>query len=305
MEKLPDFLIIGAGKSGTTSLDNYLKQHPDVFMSPVKEPDFFAYDRIDLSTLDKDALAHYHTSITKIEDYLPLFKAAKPNQVVGETSNTYLVVEGTAETIKDYIPDVKLIAILRQPTERLYSRYLHLAREEELPSKNFEDVLDRNSIWWVRNDLVKEGFYHKNLSRYYNLFPKENIRVYLNEDLKKDSNAIMKDMFEFIGVEPLESINDSVKYNKSGFIKNKFYDKTLGHNSVIKLAVKKITPTLVYNKVKDNIWLQKVINNLKNRNLEQPKLDKALHQKITNDIYADDIKKLQNLINRDLSHWLR
>ena len=305
MEKLPDFLIIGAGKSGTTSLDNYLKQHPDVYMSPVKEPDFFAYDRIDLSTLDKDALAHYHTSITKIEDYIPLFKGAKPNQVVGETSNTYLVIDGTAETIKDYIPDVKLIAILRQPTERLYSRYLHLAREEELPSENFEDVLDRDSIWWVRNDLVKEGFYYKNLSRYFDIFPKENIKVYLNEDLKKDSNALMDDLFHFIGVNPLESINDSVKYNKSGFIKNKFYDRTLGHNSVIKQALRKMMPTKAYEKIKESIWLQKMVNNLKNRNLDQPNLDKDLHRRITNDIYREDIEKLQALIGRDLSHWLK
>lgn len=301
---LPDFIIIGAGKSGTTSLDNYLKQHPELFFSRVKEPNFFAYDNISTDTLDKYVLRHYKQSITNLTDYQNLFKDARKDQLKGETSNTYLVVEQAAERIKHYVPDAKLIAILRQPTERLYSRYLHLARDNRLPSNNFEDVLDRSSIWWQRNDLVKEGFYYKNLSRFYDMFPAENIRVYLNDDLKKDSNLLMKDIFEFLGVAPLEAVNDSVKYNKSGLIKNKFYDKTLGHNSIFKSMVKKMAPTSLYSRVKDNIWLQKVVNDLRNRNLEQPKLDKTLHDRITREIYQEDITQLAKLINRDLSHWL-
>ena len=301
---LPDFLIIGAGKSGTTSLDNYLKQHPRLFFSRVKEPNFFAYDNVSTDKMDKYVLRHYKQSVTNLTDYKELFREAKPDQLKGETSNTYLTVKHAAERIKHYIPDAKLIAILRQPTERLYSRFLHLARDNRLPSDRFEDVLDRNSIWWQRNDLVKEGFYYKNLSRYFELFPRENIRVYLNDDLKKDSLGLMKDIFDFLGVEPLGTINDSVKYNKSGIIKNKFYDKTLGHNSVFKVMLKKMAPTAIYNKAKESIWLQKVVNNLQNRNLEQPKLSPALHDQITNEIYKEDIEQLATLLNRDLSKWL-
>lgn len=301
---LPDFLIIGAGKSGTTSLDNYLKQHPGLFFSKMKEPNFFAYDNISPESLDDVVRRHYKSSVTQLSDYQNLFREAKPGQLKGETSNTYLVMENAAERIKHYVPDVKMIAILRQPTERLYSRYLHLARDNRLPSENFEDVLDRNSVWWQRNDLVKEGFYYKNLSRFYDMFPAENLRVYLNDDLKKDAHGLMQDIFNFLGVGPLEDINDSVKYNKSGIIKNRFYDKTLGHNSVFKLMVKKVTPTSLYSRVKENLWLQKLVNELRDRNLEQPRLDRKLHEQITRDIYQEDITRLSGLINRDLSHWL-
>ena len=221
---LPDFLIIGAGKSGTTSLDNYLKQHPDIFMSPVKEPNFFAYENIDTSTLYPEALEHYHQSVTDIKSYQELFNGAEEGNIKGETSNTYLVVDGSAESIKNHIPDVKLIAILRQPADRLYSRYLHLAREDELPTKNFRDALERDSIWWVRNDLVIEGLYYNNLSRFYNLFKKEQIKVIIYDDFRKDPGMVLNGIFDFLEVERINDLDFSVSYNKSGFIKNKFYD---------------------------------------------------------------------------------
>ncbi|MEQ8243615.1 sulfotransferase domain-containing protein [Fulvivirga sp.] len=304
MKRLPDFLIIGAGKSGTTSLDNYLKLNPEIFMSPVKEPNFFAYDQIDLNILDKDALAHYHESVTKLSQYQSLFEEAQSNQVLGETSNTYLVINGTAEVIHSYIPKVKLIAILRQPTKRLYSRYLHLARENELPSENFADALDKDSIWWVRNDLVKEGFYYTNLKRYYDIFPKENIRVYLYEDLKENLQGTLDDIFSFLNVNEPVKVERAVEYNKSGFIKNKFYDKTVGHNSFVKTIIKKALPNRVYERMKSNQWLQKKVTDIQNSNLARPELDDMLYQQITHDVYAEEIKKLSVLINRDLTHWL-
>lgn len=302
--RLPNFLIIGAGKSGTTSLDNYLKQHPKLFLSPVKEPNFFAYEDIDLNTLDKDAVQHYHDSVTDMDSYLDLFKESTNDQILGETSNTYLVLGNSVDTIKKHIPNVKLIAILRQPTERLYSRYLHLAREDRLPTKEFEDVLDKSSLWWVRNDLVKEGWYYKNLSRYYDAFPKENIKVYLNEELKKDPQKILSDIFSFLEVEDFDQIDFSVNFNKSGFIKNKAYDNVLGHNSVLKKGLKSMIPTGIYEKIKNVMWLQKSVNNLRDRNLVQPKLDPELKDRITQEIYKEDILKLQELIGKDLSHWL-
>lgn len=302
--RLPNFLIVGAGKSGTTSLDNYLKQHPKLFLSPVKEPNFFAYEKIDLNTLDKDAVQHYHDSVTDINSYYELFSTSNEEQLLGETSNTYLVVEGAVDSIKSHIPEVKVIAILRQPTERLYSRYLHLAREDRLPTKNFEDVLDKSSLWWVRNDLVKEGWYYKNLSRFFDQFPKDQIKVYLTEDLKSDPQKVLSDIFEFLNVEDFDKIDFSVNFNKSGFIKNKAYDNVLGHNSMIKKGLKSLIPKKLYSKIKEIMWLQKGVNNLRDYNLSQPKLDKELKKKVTNDIYKEDILKLEKLIGRDLSHWL-
>ena len=301
---MPDFLIIGAGKSGTTSLNNYLKQHPQLYISPRKEPNFFAYENFDVSGAGEALQRHYEASVRNLNDYKDLFKGAREDQLKGETSNTYLVVEGAAENIKRHLPSVKLIAILRNPVDRLYSRFLHLARENKLPGGDFADVLDRSSIWWERNDLVKEGFYHKNLSRFFELFPKSNIKIFLTEDLEKDPNKVLGEIYEFLQVEPHYNLDYSVKYNKSGFIKNKLYDNVLGHNSMIKKAIKKITPRGLYENLKNTKWIYSIVNNLRDRNLRKPKLDSELRCKILNEIYSEDMQKLQSLIDRDLSKWI-
>ena len=302
-ELLPDFLIIGAGKSGTTSLDNYLKQHPEIFMSPVKEPNFFAYENIDINQLYPEARHHYHQSVTDLTSYQELFNKAGEGDLLGETSNTYLVVEGSAENIKRHIPGVKLIAILRQPTDRLYSRYLHLAREGELPSENFEDVLDKDSIWWVRNDLVIEGLYYKNLSRFFNLFGKEQIKVIIYDDFRKDPGSVLDEIFDFLEVDRINNLDFSISYNKSGFIKNKMYDRILGHNSVLIKTAKKVIPTRLFSKVKKSLHIQKLISNVRDYNLSQPKLNPELRAEITDKIYKEDIIQLGKLLNRDLSYW--
>ena len=196
MQGLPDFLVIGAGKSGTTSIDKYLHQHPEVFVPARKEPNFFGYEMIRETDLrqNPDDLAHYRRSVTSLEQYLGIFAEALPYQKIGETSNTYLYHKDAPLRIRHYIPDVKLIAILRQPADRLFSRFMHLARENRTPTKNFSDCLDRNTIWWQRNDLVREGFYAENLETYFRLFPRENIRVYLYEDLQREPLRTMQEM---------------------------------------------------------------------------------------------------------------
>lgn len=302
---LPDFLIIGAGKSGTTSVDNYLKQHPDIFVSPVKEPNFFGYELNTAKDFEgSPQLNHYNSSVTNFDDYVKLFEKAAEEQVKGETSNTYMYHINAANRIKHYMPDVKLIAILRQPAERLYSRYLHLARENKLPTENFEDCLDKSSIWWVRNDLIKEGFYGHYLNNYFKIFDQSQIKVFLFEELKDNPEKLHKEIFQFLGVEDKFEIDFSITYNQSGFIKNPMLDKLIGPNSFLFLGLKKLIPQKSIQKIKDNKFLFKKVNDLRSKNLTKPKLSKELKCKISNEIYKEDIILLQNLINKDLSHWL-
>ncbi len=125
----PHFLVIGAGKSGTTSLHEYLKQHPQIFMAR-KEPNFFAYENLDPSTLDDpDDREHYAQSFVSPESYLNLFAEAREGQLRGEVSNTYISKDGAWANIQRRLPEVKLIAILRHPAKRLFSRYTHLLRD--------------------------------------------------------------------------------------------------------------------------------------------------------------------------------
>ena len=301
--QMPDFLIIGAGKSGTTSLDIYLDSHPSIFMSKRKDPGFFASEQYEITEdMLPESKAYYEKFINIEEDYSALFRNAEENQIKGETSTIYLYSGKGYLRIKERIPNVKLIAILRQPAERLYSRYLHLARENLLPTKDFQDIFDKSSIWWHRPDLIQEGFYFKHLSRFYKIFPKENIKVFLYDDLKHNSQELFSELFRFLEVEhEFKPITD-VAYNQSGIIKNKFVNRLIGYNNPIFNLTKSFFPKQ-FESLKRNPTAQKLISKIRSKNLEKPSMDITLNQKIMDTIYNEDVSKLENLIEKDLTSW--
>lgn len=306
-QNMPDFLVIGAGKSGTTALDKFLGQHPEVFVTRVKEPNFFGYEnmaRRDFAD-NPEELAHFEGSITTIERYLELFQRAKPNQVKGETSNTYMYHEQAPFRIKYYIPDVKLIAILRQPAARLYSRYLHLAREDRTPTEAFADCLDRDTIWWKRNDLIPEGFYGRYLSRYYELFPAENIRVFLYEEFQQSPLEVMRSIYSFLKVDQTFAPNVNLRYNESGIVRNRFLNQLYGPGGFVSRAVKSVLPEALVDRMKGNLGLQKQLLSIRGRNLHRPNMDPEIKRSLTHDVYGEDIRQLERIIGRDLSHWLK
>lgn len=300
----PDFLIIGAGKSGTTSLHHYLQQHPDIFMSEVKEPNFFALkDEAPVDTQDdKQQFFHYPWAVRDPARYRALFSEAKPHQRKGESSTMYLYRPEALPNIKEYVPEVKLVAIFRQPAERLYSRYLHLAREDRLPTPYFEDVTDTGSLWWQRNDLVPEGFYYRHLARFFEAFPSENIKVFLYEHLQHDATTLIRELYHFLEVDPDFTPQLGTRYNQSGFIKNRFYDTLVGQRSVLKNSVASVLPG-VYQMARKSPDMQRILNKLRAQNLHKPTMSEATWHYLTHEVYREDIEQLQTLLKIDLSHW--
>jgi hypothetical protein len=120
---MPNFLIIGAAKSGTTSLHHYLKQHPQVYMSQIKEPSFFAFEGTKPAIPGPWKRWAAHNFITDIQAYRSLFQGVSDEVAIGEASTIYLVHPTAPQRIRHYVPDAKLIAILRDPAERAYSNY--------------------------------------------------------------------------------------------------------------------------------------------------------------------------------------
>lgn len=303
MKNMPDFIVIGAGKSGTTALNRYLKQHPGIHMAPHKEPNFFAYESVDPDNAPADvALAHYRSSITEISEYQRQFTEAQEGQVKGEISNIYLYTPRAAQSIQRFVPQVKLVAILRQPADRLFSRYQHLVREEKAPTEGMTNVFDRKSIWWKRNDFVHEGFYYQHLKDYYERFPEENIRIYLYDDFLAKPAEILKDMFQFIGVDPEAEIDTNLKSNVSGHKKKNLVNHLVGGGGLLVKLSKKAMPGF-HRKLKNNTFTTKQLQRIRNKNLVKDEFDPKLRTRITKEIYHQDIQMLQDLINRDLSRW--
>jgi hypothetical protein len=300
----PDFIVIGAGKSGTTALNKYLDQHKGIFMALRKEPNFFGLEDVDPDSYELEESREYHLkSVYEKEEYLKLFEGATSSHKTGEISNLYMFSEEACSSIKKYAPNAKLIALLRQPADRLFSRYLHMVREETIPYDDWSSVFQKGTIWWKRPDLINEGFYYKHLKKYYDNFPHENIRVYLYDDFRSDPLAVLRDIFQFIGVDHEVAVDTDIVVNKSGKRKKNLFNVLLGQNGVMINMAKTIFPNL-HRKMRRNKDAVKYLNKARNKNIVSMKMDPEIRDRITQDIYREDILGLSQLLDRDLSFWL-
>ena len=305
-EKWPHFVILGGGKSGATSLDYYLDQHPDVFMSPVKEPNFFGYELSKYSDFknDPEELEFYINSITSKKAYLELFKPSHPHQIRGEVSESYLYRKCAAKRLKHYIPDAKIIVVLRQPASRLYSRFLHLSRLGCLSGVRFEDCLDPDqNVWWSRNDLIKEGYIYQHLKNYFEIFDAQNIKVLFYEDLVCKPDRQMQTLFEFIGVDSSFQPNISVNLDSSSFFREQCSNSFFREAKGLMQWVRFVFPNTLHGELKGNYALTKSHATIRSLELHNQTLDPEIKRKVTR-IYSDDIYNLSLLLNKDLSHWL-
>lgn len=298
---MPNFLIIGAAKSGTTSLYYYLKKHPQVYMSPVKEPRFFSFENQVLSFKDSqgDNEKANETSITRLEDYLSLFNGVSHQKAIGEASPVYMYYPETYKRIKERIPDVKLIAILRDPVDRAYSSYLHLKRLGLEPCTSFEKALCKEKMrikenWGLLYHYIEQGFYYKQLKPYYDEFHENQIKVYLFEDLRDRPRDLLRDIYSFLDIDDGYLPKEFEEYNASGIPRSMALYRFLNTKSVFKDFFKPIFPEKIR---------KPVVKMITKKLLAKPGLTtnsrKLLQQK-----FADDTLSLQKLIGRDLSNWL-
>ena len=281
---LPNFLIIGATKSGTTVLYEYLKQHPQIYMSPVKETNFFRDDK-------------------NIEEYYAYFQGVTDEQAIGEASPTYLGHPKAYKRIAHYLPNVKLIAIFRNPVDRAYSHFF-MEYRLELNGMNDRQIL-KYFTEIVESQktpvIINRGFYYTLIKRYLEVFNSEQIKICLYEDLKNDPATLIQDIYQFLGVDQTYTISDKkTYYNKGGIQKNKFLYVSLNNlKKYFNAFFKGFFPEKI-NKIIYNIY-----NNIRNSNLSSPpKLTSEIRQELI-EIYREETLNLQDLIKRDLSSWLK
>ncbi len=299
--KLPNFLIVGAAKSGTTALYYFLKAHPEIYMSPVKEPKFITSNFLKYPFNGPGDYEIEKKIIKRFEDYCLLFKKVTLEKAIGEASadNLYYY-EDSIHYIKKFLREPKIIIILRNPVERAYSAYLHLVRDgrERL---SFEEALEREEermkknwefIWFYKD----VGFYYAQVKAYLNSF--EKVKVCLYEDLQNAPSTLLKEIYTFLEVDPNFVQDTSAKYNISGVpLSRRFHNFLINSN-----PLKEKTKSLL------NIFfteeqLGRMVEFLKVKNLYKPRIKKETREYLKK-LYREDILKLQELINRDLRHWL-
>ncbi|MDA0265801.1 MAG: sulfotransferase [Cyanobacteria bacterium] len=300
---LPNFLVIGAAKCGTTALDRYLREHPQIYMSPVKELNFFALEGINCEIFKGDFSGDEHSPnlINKLCDYQRFFDNVSDEIAIGESSPLYLLHPSTPQNIQRYIPDAKLIAILRDPVERAYSDFLFNVGRGTEDINNFSEALAAeshriNENYWFRWHYKERGFYYIQIQRYFKLFSRTQIKVYLHEDLKANSLATLQDIFRFLGVDDTFMPNLSQKHNVTYVPQNRLIDRILDPHQKTSYRLRKFLPLPFRKTIK---------NRVKSLNRKPiPTLSPQIRQQLVKE-YQEDILQLQDLIQKDLSNWLK
>lgn len=291
---MPNFLLIGAPRSGTTTLYQGLRQHPEIYMSPNKEPWFFACE----GTEQRFEGPGDFQGIRDRASYEALFDGVRGETAIGEASTLYLSSPKAVEGIKRHVPDAKLLAVLRNPVERAYSNYMmHIAYGRESLSMgaalDAEDERMKNdwSPFWFYSRM---GLYSDQLARYFGSFPRDQIRVYLYEDLEGDLDRLYRSIFRFLGVDDDVSIRSGQPQNPSGVPRSRALWDLIVRSNALNCASRHVVPEQLREAVKTRLM---------NCNLEKVPLRPHLRQRLA-DYYRDDILRTQELLDRDLSDWL-
>lgn len=298
--KKPNTFIIGAPKCGTTALAEYLRAHPNVFMSQPKEPHHFISQEWPNKTTYSD-----HAS------YLDLFKDANStHQIVAEASVWYLYSETAISRINEYDPNARYIAMIRRPDEMVYSMH-----NQSVITFN-EDIKSFEKAWSIATsgnrksvpkhcreikllDYHKIAAYSEQLERLYNIVPSSNVLVIFHDDFKHDTHAVYNRVCNFLELSTdyqptFEKVNEN-KENQIPFISK----IVLRQPTWVKKSSKLVKKLLCVEKLN----IRPFVLSLNQKNTQRKPLDPKLRRSILSH-YSSDIKKLEKLTGRDLADWL-
>jgi hypothetical protein len=275
---LPNFLIPGAAKAGTSTLHFYLSKHPDIFMSPRKEPAFFSY--------------RWHLGV---EEYSRAFAGYSGQKMIGEATPSYIHHPESAARIKQYIPDVKLIFALREPVKRAQSHYWHRV-------KTRHEKRDINAVLLGSKDEypIECGLYATHIKRFMNYFPKENVYFNVLEEMQRDPTGKLRAIFAFLGVDDNTEIGEIEPINRAQLARSFLIQDSLegvrGRSRLKSIVPGWLKPT--------GVKLYRKIRNWNIRDFEPPELTPQQRRHLE-ELFLPEIKELETLLDRDLSIWYR
>ena len=212
----PTFILLGANKGGTTSLWKYLDQHPDVYMSRVKEPMYFTSIPEQSKGGANDRWRA--NAVRTWPEYVKLFEPGRAFSARGEASTGYLRNEQAPARIHDELPNVQLAAILRNPFDRALSHY-KMYQRLDMEALTFSEAIEaelnqpRNVSMHDRRIYLRMGFYGGSITRYLEYFSQDQLKIYLYEDLETKPMDLMADLYQHVGVDPTFVCDTSTRFN--------------------------------------------------------------------------------------------
>ena len=299
--KLPNFLIVGAAKAGTTSLYQYLKEHKDIYLSDRKEGQF-------LSKMEDFNGAHtdsYNKNICKsLKQYGSFFNDVKNETRIGDISPDYLYFyKNTIKSIDIYLASKpKIIIILRNPIDRAFSQYTFYY-QQFLEEFSFNDAIAKeeerkNENWRIGYRYLELGLYYKQVK---NFQDKYDTLIIDFDDLKTNRDGVLKQILIFLDLDTEIKLKDNSVHNNSGLPKNIFIYKILAfiRNNIIFRSILKPFMQLLISKKTYQMMISKIFN-ITNKKV---KIDLKTRDKLKK-YYHDDVSMLQKIVDFDVMKWV-
>jgi len=301
VKPLPNFFIVGAARSGTTSLDRYLSQHPEIYIIPRKETHFFAVDLFPSRFTGPGDERLNERVIRDEKEYAQLFASAAGAKAIGESSVFYLCYPEAAERIAHAVPDARIIITLREPVARAYSAYMFLLRdgretlgfEEGLSREKERKQKDFEPIWWYK----ELSLYYSQVKHYLEVFGTQRVKVLLYEELFANPEQVLREVFSFLGVQEDVVIDTSVRYNPAGVVKSRrlytFLTRFVRNPNGLEKRIKSLIPRKLR-----MVWATKAMSMLVRPVPMDPQLQTHLRP-----YFVEDVAKLEELLHRNLECW--
>lgn len=296
VRRKPNFFFVGAAKSGTTALSDYLGQHPDIFMA-AKEPHYFA-----------DDLQAPRDPEGKLQRYARFFEKAGSEKIVGDASVFYLYSETAAKKIFEYDPGAKILIQIRNPIEVLPSHYSQLVFVGGESAGSFEEALDLEAeraegrnvpdfIFQKTSLYSRFVLFTEQIERYLDVFPQDQVQINLFDDFKSDTMSVYRRTLEFLEVDP-EFVPEIEVVNANKTMRSKWVMDTFVRNppNWVSTTANILFPPGVRDRIKNAI---KRVNT--NYHARQP-LDAPLRLRLARETQPE-IDRLGRLLGRDLRHW--
>jgi hypothetical protein len=259
-----------------------MKQHPEIYLSPIKETKFFAFEPDNPEHVYAD---HMKFPVRTLKEYTKLFANVTTEKAIGEVSPLYLNSRTAAQQIYQLIPQVNLIFSLRNPVTRAYSAYWMRVRsgeEHRPPAQAFREDRER----------LRVASYYNTLQLWYELFAERQLKIILYEDFTRDMVGVMQELYRFLAVDHQFTPNVSVHYNVGGVPRSQSKQKLINYLRGLKHLRFSIPR-----------GLRTSFTQAARANLAPAPAMPSDVQALLVDLYREDIAKLQNLIHKDLSIW--
>jgi hypothetical protein len=299
---LPDFFLIGAPKAGTSALHAALARHPQLFMSPVKEPKYFLCDGPPPREGGPGDSHSYREWIWRRGDYERLFDAAPATALRGESTPFYLADADAQERIRRVVPDAKLVAILRDPVDRAYSNWAHLWADGLETVEDFVTACEREPRrieqgWAPFWRYLSTGLYGRQLAHLYSMFPKDNVHLIRYKWLVDEPQETLNAVCRFLGVQE-DVVSHVPAQNVGTYVAPSTYNRVL--RSIFRggASLGSLFPPQVWRKASvPLLWL------IQRTPQHRPELPEAERARLVG-YFEDDVRLLEQLTGWDLGDWL-